>query len=284
MELSKIIQYIREESALSQEEFAKKIGVGRIAVTRWENDKAVPNRIAQAKIYEITKKNGIPLFSHLTKDLPEHEVKDEKIILYHGSKSGIKGEIRPISRDLCDFGKGFYMGTLINQPLTLIYSFERPAVYTLELDLRGLKVLRIPPGVDWAMLIAYSRGILENKAKPAFCEKYRKMLDGYDVVIGAIADDRLFYVLDRFFMGDVTDKGLIESLSAVQLGEQYVALTERACRQIRILERMDLSELENLCIGDISEENRKIGVETANEICRTHRREGRFFDEILRGG
>ena len=176
------------------------------------------------------------------------------------------------------------MGTLINQPLALIHSFDRPAVYTLELDLRGLKVLRIPPGIDWAMLIACSRGILENKAKPSFCEKYREMLDGYDVVMGAIADDRLFYVLDRFFEGDVTDKGLIESLSAVQLGEQYVALTEKACRQIRILERTDLSELETLCIQDVSEENRKKGIETANEICRIHRREGRFFDEILRDG
>ena len=40
--------------------------------------------------------------------------------LYHGSKSGIVGEIAPTSRDVCDFGKGFYMGTERTQPLTLI--------------------------------------------------------------------------------------------------------------------------------------------------------------------
>jgi len=31
--------------------------------------------------------------------------------LYHGSKSGLSGVIAPVSRDVCDFGRGFYMGT-----------------------------------------------------------------------------------------------------------------------------------------------------------------------------
>lgn len=37
------------------------------------------------------------------------------MILYHGSKSGIKGDIAPNSRDACDFGQGFYMGDLLDQ-------------------------------------------------------------------------------------------------------------------------------------------------------------------------
>jgi len=37
------------------------------------------------------------------------------MILYHGSKSGIKGDIAPKSRDACDFGQGFYMGDLPDQ-------------------------------------------------------------------------------------------------------------------------------------------------------------------------
>ena len=38
-------------------------------------------------------------------------LRNEIVTLYHGSKSGIGGNIAPISRDRCDFGKGFYMGT-----------------------------------------------------------------------------------------------------------------------------------------------------------------------------
>lgn len=41
---------------------------------------------------------------------------NEKIILLHGSKSGIEGMIAPNSREKCDFGKGFYMGTEQTQP------------------------------------------------------------------------------------------------------------------------------------------------------------------------
>ena len=47
----------------------------------------------------------------------------EKIRLFHGSKSGIKGKISPISRSLCDFGQGFYMGTEKEQPMTLICNY-----------------------------------------------------------------------------------------------------------------------------------------------------------------
>lgn len=32
------------------------------------------------------------------------------MILYHGSKNGLSGAIKPMSREKCDFGRGFYMG------------------------------------------------------------------------------------------------------------------------------------------------------------------------------
>lgn len=52
----------------------------------------------------------------------------------------------------------------------------------------------------------------------------------YDIVIAYIANDRMFVVLDRFFNGEITDKALINSLSALKLGKQYVALTEKSQR------------------------------------------------------
>ena len=40
----------------------------------------------------------------------------------------------------------------------------------------------------------------------------------------------MFVVLDRFFKGEITDEALIHSHSALKLGKQYVALTEKACK------------------------------------------------------
>ena len=30
----------------------------------------------------------------------------ERVLLYHGSKSGLTSQIKPVSRRLCDFGQG----------------------------------------------------------------------------------------------------------------------------------------------------------------------------------
>ena len=101
------------------------------------------------------------------------------------------------------------------------------------------------------------------------------------MIVGSIADDRMFYVIDNFFIGSITDAALVNSLSALQLGKQYVAVTQKGCDSVRIEYELPLSHLERLVIRDIAEENRARGVSLANDICKNYRREGKFFDEIL---
>lgn len=55
-----------------------------------------------------------------------------------------------------------------------------------------------------------------------------------DLVIGSIANDRMFFVIDNFFIGNITDATLINSLSALELGKQYVAVTQKGCDAVRI--------------------------------------------------
>jgi hypothetical protein len=205
-------------------------------------------------------------------------------MLFHGSKSGIIGDIKPSSRELCDFGKGFYMGTERLQPLTLICNFPNAKLYTVKADLTGLRVLEIEVGIDWALLIAYHRGKLEHIRGSGIYQKYAGLLSGCDMVVGDIANDRMFVVLDRFFSGEITDTALIGSLSALKLGKQYVALTVNACGQIDIIEEKRISETERNALRIESEAHRKEGIRQAEEICKRHRRDGRFFDEIIEGG
>ena len=206
------------------------------------------------------------------------------IKLYHGSKSGIRGDIHPISRDKCDFGRGFYMGTEKEQPLTLICNYADSKFYQLEFNLSGLNVLDTDVGLDWALLIAYNRGKMENIKGTALYRKYKNMTEGYDVIIGAIANDRMFVVLDQFFSGGITDSALVHSLSALSLGKQYVAITDKACDQIKILEETCLTEVQRNELKIKSRSEREEGIRLAEQICRKYRREGRFFDEIIAGG
>ena len=283
-----VILEIRSRLNASQEDLAKMIGISFATVNRWENGHSKPNKAAQLRLYDICKERDINLEDIIQKKIETYvaNLKSQKssseMIMYHGSKSGIRGPIAPISRERCDFGKGFYMGTEPYQPLTLISDFEESKFYIVSLDMTGLDVLKVRPDLEWAMLVAYNRGKMDEAKGSSLYEHYAAMAKGYDVIVGSIANDRMFYVLDNFFLGNITDKALVMSLSALQLGEQYVAITEKACANIRIETEIELSHLERVFLRDLSESNRAKGVNLANEICKDYRREGKFFDEILK--
>lgn len=283
--MRKLIKSIREYLGLSQTEFADKIGVTFATVNRWENGRAIPTKLAQAILYEYCKEHGVPVYQMILEKIKADAdavfLDGDRILLYHGSKSGIVGEIAPKSREMCDFGKGFYMGTEPGQPLTLICDFEKSKFYVVSVDMKNLDTIEIKADLDWAMLVAYHRGRMEQIKGTALYDKYSRIDAGKDIVIGSIANDRMFYVLDNFFTGVITDMALVNSLSALKLGKQYVATTEKACAAVRIEKEIPLSLLERRFLQDESDANRQKGVSLANDICKNYRRDGKFFDEIL---
>ena len=280
--MKELIKSIRASANMNQEEFAKELGTTVASINRWENGKSIPKKLAQTRLYNFCQDHEVDLASLILKRKAWNQVSD-KTILYHGSKNGVTGSIQPLSRSQCDFGKGFYMGTTTLQPLTLICSEEKPKFYTVELDMTGLKVLNVEIDLDWALLIAYYRKEMESAKGTAIYEKYAHFADGYDMIIGYIANDRMYTELTNFFNMTITDTALINCLSALDLGMQYVAVTQKACDQIKILKEETLSELELLVLKDMSIKRKKAGTAIAKEVELKYRREGKYFDEILRG-
>ena len=283
--MQKLVKHIRDYLGLSQADFAEKLGVNFATVNRWENGRAIPTKLAQAKLYDYCKEQGVPVYQFVLDKIANEaasvNLEDGRILLYHGSKSGIVGDIAPKSREMCDFGKGFYMGTEPGQPLTLICDFEKSKFYIVSIDTNALDTVEIKADLDWAMLVAFHRGRMDKIKGTSFYEKYSRIDAGKDLVIGSIANDRMFYVLDNFFMGNITDMALVNSLSALKLGKQYVATTEKACTAVRIEREIPLSMMERRFLQDESDANRQKGIALANDICKNYRREGNFFDEIL---
>ena len=284
--MKRLIYEIRGQLNASQEDLAKMIGISFATVNRWENGHSTPNKAAQLRLYDICKERGVDLEDIIRKKIEKSAANlksgSERMILYHGSKSGIRGPIAPVSRDRCDFGKGFYMGTDLYQPLTLISDFEEAKFYIISLDVTDLRILNVHPDLEWAMLVAYNRGKMNEARGTELYNRYAAMSKEYDVIVGCIANDRMFYVLDNFFLGIITDKALVASLAALQLGQQYVAITQKACEHTKIETEIELSYLERSFFRDLGESNRVKGINLANEICRDYRREGQFFDEILK--
>lgn len=264
---------------------AKKIGVQFATINRWENGRSQPTRLAEERLFALCEAFNVPAYDMIIekvkREVSSLNVEDGRVILYHGSKSGLVGDIAPISREKCDFGKGFYMGTTPEQPLTLICDFEESKFYVVSIDLTELAIAEIPADIDWAMTVAYHRGRMEKIKGSKLYTKYSTTTYGKDLAIGSIANDRMFFVIDNFFLENITDIALVSSLSALQLGKQYVALTEKACKAIKVEKEIELSFFEKKVLRKVSEGKRQKGIELANEICKSHRREGKFFDEIL---
>ena len=270
---------------MSQTEFAKQLNVTFQTVNRWENGRALPNKLAQSKMFDLCKEKQLPVYDMILKKITDKskamKLDSNRVLLYHGSKSGIEGTIEPKSRKQCDFGKGFYMGTDPGQTLTLICDYEKSKFYIVSVSTENLALIEVPADIDWAMLVAYHRGKKEKIDGTPFYNKYRDMTQDKDLIIGNIANDRMFFVIDNFFVGNVTDMALVNSLSALQLGKQYVVISQKGCDAVRIEAEVELSYLERLFIKEIAEENRARGISLANDICKNYRREGIYFDEIL---
>ena len=283
--MRELIKQIRQYTGLSQTEMAKKLGVQFATINRWENGHSQPTRLAEEGLFVLCEEFKVPVYDMIIdkvkREVSSLKIEDGRVVLYHGSKSGLVGDIAPISREKCDFGKGFYMGTTPEQSLTLICDFEESKFYVVSIDARELETIEMPVDINWAMLVAYNRGRMERIKGSKFYNKYSSMTRGKDLAIGSIANDRMFFVIDNFFLENITDIALVNSLSALQLGRQYVALTKKACKASRVEKEIELSFFEKKVLRKVSEDNRKKGIEFANEICKAHRREGKFFDEIL---
>lgn len=201
--------------------------------------------------------------------------------LYHGSKSGLTGTIAPVSRDVCDFGRGFNMGTEKTQPLTLICHGESPKFYEIDFDREGLLVHRFEPDLEWAMFVAWNRRVIPERFRSYYDERFLPIMQENDVITGKIANDRMVVVLDWFFNGFISDVGLLMSLQALGLGDQYCALTSEACNHVKVISEKALSANECANLRAKSENQRSLAVRMVDRIRLEHRRDGSFFSEII---
>lgn len=201
--------------------------------------------------------------------------------LYHGAKSGLTGAIAPASRDVCDFGRGFYMGTEKTQPLTLICHGESPKFYEIDFDTEGLRIHRFEPDIEWAMFVAWNRRVIPERFRSYYDERFLPIMQKNDVITGKIANDRMVVVLDWFFNGFISDVGLLMSLQALGLGDQYCALTSEACNHVKVISEKALSANECANLRAKSENQRSLAVKMVDRIRLEHRRDGSFFSEII---
>ena len=212
------------------------------------------------------------------------------MILYHGSKNGIKGDISPyLSRESCDFGKGFYTGDLPDQPKGLIAGWKDHELYELECNLNGLSLKEFTDdyegNMDWALFIGFNRLKSEYSDYKNLCKRYESYNSEYDLIKGPIANDKMFQLMERFYSGDLCDKALISGLQQIRLGNQYVFKTEKSCssEHINIVSERKLTQSEIAQVNADNQNRTKQSDLIYSQLQTRYRRAAdvKFYDEIL---
>lgn len=205
------------------------------------------------------------------------------VVLYHGSKGGIKGSIKPISRELCDFGQGFYLGESKEQAMSIVSEHSNPKLYKIKLKLSEIpqdKIL-ILSGKDWLYTVLSCRQRVDKFNKLSIATEWLDKIKNYDVIIGPIADDRMNEAMTRFSNLALTDEGLEACLKAVRYGNQYVLKSNFACSKAEIIGERSL-------VNQDLDYIKKYGISRRQEINSAlfnasikYRNKGLYLDQII---
>lgn len=280
---SEDLKCIRELLSLTQSELANKIGVEPVTISRQELGISAPSASILEKVYSFAFEKKIQI-NKLKEMLWREDIDPAHKLLFHGSKSELDGPLSVAAGRLNnDFGQGFYAGETYEQAVTFISDFDRSSVYYLDFDSNGLIGKRYNVDRDWMMTIAYYRRTLNEYENYPLIQKLVADSRSADYIIAPIADNRMFQIINSFISGEITDEQCQHCLSAINLGLQYVFITEKAIEQVRLVERCYLSQSERRHYGEIRSAESKLGEDKVKLARIKYRGQGKYIDEILDG-
>lgn len=276
------LQMIRELKEYTQEDLAMELGVDKSTIKRWENDKMEISEASIEKLYSYAYEHNIHI-NRIKEQLYREDCERENhIVLFHGAKSIISGPLDlSKSKESNDFGKGFYCGETLEQAAMFVSSYSNPSIYVMDFDTSRLKGYRFMVNQEWMLIIAYFRGRLEEYKDTFHIKSLLQKIEDADYIIAPIADNRMFQIIDNFIDGEITDEQCQHCLSATNLGFQYVFKTEKAVKQLDVLERCYLCQYEKEMYKKKRLEDNKASEDKVKILRKQYRGQGHYIDEIL---
>lgn len=279
--ISEDMKIVRELLNITQEELADELKVETLTIKRIENGITNTSKRTLDLFYDFIYKKKIYL--NKIKEMFYKEELKKEILLFHGAKSAIIGNIDiNKGRKNNDFGQGFYCGESYEQSASFVENFENSSVYYFSLDVTGLRSLKYTVDRDWMLTIAYFRGTLNEYKDSIVIKNLISRLEGVDYVVAPIADNKMFRIIDSFINGEITDQQCKHCLAATNLGFQYVLLNDNAISRLKTLECCYLSNEERNHYRKIKLEDNKISYDKVKLARIQYRGKGLYIDEILK--
>ena len=149
--------------------------------------------------------------------------------LYHGSNVEVKNPSLLYSSKTRDFGAGFYLTSSLEQAevwahkkaLRLKNGKPYISIFTFD-ENSNLKIKYFStPSEEWFDYVVKNRkNIIDEK-------------ENYDVVIGPIANDITFEILNLYMRGILTKEQAIIQLKTFKLKDQYTFKTEKSLKNLK---------------------------------------------------
>ena len=100
-------------------------------------------------------------------------------------------------------------------------------------------------------------------------------------MVAPLADNRMIQIIDSFIQGEITDVQCRHCLSATNLGNQYVFLTQRAADRIQILRKCYLASVEKEAYISIRSEDAEVSNDKVKIARKQYRGQGKYIEDIL---
>lgn len=268
---------------LSIDEFAKELEVSRVTVNNWLSGRKDISEKNMSAFYEYTFHKRIRLNKIKEQLYTEELTGKSEILLFHGAKEKIQGKLRlDCSKRRNDFGNGFYCGESLEQSAMFVATFPLASLYMLKFNCVGLKKREFGVSRDWMLMIAYFRERLGEYANSEMINRLVKENAGIDYIVAPIADNRMFEIIDQFIDGEITDVQCQHCLSATNLGNQYVFVSQKALDQIEILERCYLADAEKESYLNSRQESYEVNQDKIKIVRKQYRGQGNYIEDILK--
>lgn len=280
--IKKDIQLIRDFFELTQENLARELGVERVRIARIESGLNYPREEFLDLLYNYCFNKGLKLNAQKEAFYKE-ELLANHILLTHASRSELVGEIKSdYGKANNDFGKGFYCGESYEKSASFICRSNNSSIYFLDFCPTGLNKVVFSANQEWMLAIAYFRGRLDEYKDSEVVLKIINKIKNADYIIAPITDNRMFSIIDEFINGYITDEQCKHCLAATPLGLQYVFLTEKAVKNIKILEKCYISSSERNYYAKKQMDFQKQGFDKTKLARIEYKGKGKYIEEIFK--
>ena len=276
------IEIVMELLDITAKDLADNIGVTPTTISRWRKREEQVSSSNLNAFYNFAFRKGIRL-NKIKEQLFKEDCGRNSIILFHGAKTYIDGRISiEKSKSTNDFGRGFYCGESLEQSAMFVANYPESSLYILEFDKTDLSYTQLNVDRDWMLLIAYFRNKLNDYAKHPVILDLLSKLEGVDYIVAPIADNRMFEIIDSFIDGEITDVQCQHCLSATNLGNQYVFVTDKALSQLQILRHCYLASDEKSYYLSYKQEESRMGNDKVKVARKKYRGKGEYIEDILK--